>query len=158
MSTTHRSSSRASRRSPPPRPYPASATRRRCSVRLPTRKRHREVEKGIEAVANVAAAQAGNAALQLAAKHPGDVAVVPSEVQRPSSVRLILGGEPRHCLVAQRGRGGGGWGFVPVLLSCCRRASPNPTPSSASSVKVFRKPVQKKTQELLPFPRGRGGR
>lgn len=100
LSSTHRSSSRASRRSPPSRPYPASATRRCCSVRLPTRKRHREVEKGIEAVANVAAAQAGNAALQLAAKHPGDVAVVPSEVQRPSSVRLILGGEPRHRLVA----------------------------------------------------------
>lgn len=63
------------------------------------RQRNREIEEGVEAEADVAAAQAGDAALQLAAEHAGYLAVVPREVQGPRPVRLLLRGQPRDLLV-----------------------------------------------------------
>lgn len=59
------------------------------------RQRQGEVKKGIEAVAHVAARKARNLAMELAAEHSGDLAVVSLEVRGPRPVCLLIRGQCR---------------------------------------------------------------
>lgn len=78
---------------------PAAGTSQETSVTpgliFAPRQRQGEVKKGIEAVADVAARKARNPAMELAAEHSGDLAIVSIEVKGPRPVRLLIRGECR---------------------------------------------------------------